>query len=50
VLPFTAATWLEAMLRDAGLGVEFHAFDGGHEIPEDILVALAGFLARRLAP
>jgi phospholipase/carboxylesterase len=48
VLPFTAATWLAALLRDAGLGVEFHAFDGGHEIPEDVLVALARFLALRL--
>jgi phospholipase/carboxylesterase len=50
ILPFTAATWLETLLREAGLTVEFHAFDGGHEIPQAVLVALARFLVGRLGP
>ncbi|MDX2008829.1 MAG: phospholipase [Myxococcaceae bacterium] len=50
VLPFLAATWLESLLREAGLSVDFHPFDGGHEIPEAVLVALARFLAARLMP
>jgi phospholipase/carboxylesterase len=48
VLPFTAATWLAQLLREAGLDVEFEAFEGGHEIPETVLRALARVLKDRL--
>lgn len=33
VLPFAAAEWLRDLLSEAGLSVEFHAFDGPHTIP-----------------
>lgn len=49
VLPFQAARWLESLLREAGLEIEFSAFDGGHEIPLDALRGLAAFLKRTLA-
>jgi len=49
VLPFAAATWLNELLAQAGLAVDFHPFDGGHEIPESVLRALAEFLVKRLA-
>ncbi len=48
ILPFTAARALEALLTEQGLAVDFHAFDGGHEIPQPVLVALARFLVARL--
>jgi phospholipase/carboxylesterase len=48
VLPFEGARWLEAMLKEAGLAVDFHPFDGGHEIPLSVLRALAPFLKGRL--
>ncbi|MDP3237605.1 MAG: phospholipase [Myxococcales bacterium] len=49
VLPFSGAQSLEAMLTSAGLPVDFHAFDGGHEIPMEVLRGLARFLKARLA-
>jgi phospholipase/carboxylesterase len=48
VLPYQAATWLEQLLREAGLAVEFTPFDGGHEIPLPVLRGLAAFLTRVL--
>lgn len=49
VLSFDAARSLEALLRDAGLSVDFVAFDGGHGIPPEVLRALARFLGDRLS-
>lgn len=49
VLPFSAAEGLERMLSTAGMSVDFHAFDGGHEIPREVLRGLARFLKARLA-
>ncbi|MBL8919099.1 MAG: phospholipase [Myxococcaceae bacterium] len=48
VLPFEGARWLETLLREAGLQVDFHAFGGGHEIPLAVLRGLASFLRQRL--
>lgn len=48
VLPYLAAQWLNALLTEAGLAVDFQSFDGGHEIPERVLEALASFLVTRL--
>lgn len=48
VLPFAAARWLEQLLVEAGLGVNFIEFDGGHEIPLEVLRGLAAFLKRTL--
>lgn len=48
LLPFAAAGWLEALLREAGLEVDFHGFEGGHELPRSVLVALARYLKARL--
>jgi len=45
VLPFSGAERIAATLSGAGYDVAFHPFDGGHEIPPDILnAALARFL------
>lgn len=49
VLPFAAARWLEELMVGAGLRVDFTAFDGGHEIPLEVLRGLAAFLKRTLA-
>jgi len=48
VLPFDLAERLHADLVAAGLAVTFIPFDGGHEIPEQVVTALGGFLARTL--
>ena len=46
ILPFDLAERLHAELLAAGLAVTFLPFDGGHEIPEEVVRALGEFLAR----
>jgi phospholipase/carboxylesterase len=48
LLSFEAAERLRDRLRAAELDVEWHAFDGGHEIPPPVLSALGAFLRRVL--
>ncbi len=48
VLPYFAAEALGRLLDEGGLKRTFLPFDGGHEIPEAALDALAAFLAARL--
>lgn len=49
ILPFVGAERLRDELTKAGLRVEWHAFRGGHEIPESVLTALSPFLQTVLA-
>jgi phospholipase/carboxylesterase len=44
LLSFGAAERLRDHLRDAGLDVAWHEFDGGHEIPPEVLAELSAFL------
>jgi phospholipase/carboxylesterase len=46
VLPFDLAERLHGELVTTGLAVTFVPFDGGHEIPEEVVTALGEFLAR----
>jgi phospholipase/carboxylesterase len=46
ILPYDLAERLHADLVAAGLVVTFVPFDGGHEIPEEVVVALGAFLAQ----
>jgi phospholipase/carboxylesterase len=48
VLPFTIADRFRTKLQSAGLAVTWVPFDGDHEIPAEVVVALNEFL-RRLA-
>lgn len=48
ILPFDLAEHLHRDLVAAGLAVTFVAFDGGHQIPEEVVSALGVFLARTL--
>jgi phospholipase/carboxylesterase len=45
ILPFAAADRLQQALRRAGLRVTWYPFEGGHEIPADVVTALNQFLA-----
>jgi phospholipase/carboxylesterase len=45
-LPFDAADRLRQKLATAGLQVTWCPFDGGHEIPATVVIALNEFLAR----
>ena len=45
-LPFAVAARLERRLREAGLVVTWVPFDGGHEMPAEVVTALNGFLGR----
>jgi phospholipase/carboxylesterase len=45
ILPFAAAERFQRELSDAGLVVTWVPFDGGHEIPGEVVVALNKFLA-----
>jgi phospholipase/carboxylesterase len=45
MLPFDQAHRLQQAMRDAGLRVTWFPFDGGHEMPAEVVVALNGFLA-----
>jgi phospholipase/carboxylesterase len=49
ILPYLMAERLRDELTAARLDVEWHGFDGGHEIPEPILAQLSGFITRVLA-
>jgi phospholipase/carboxylesterase len=45
ILPFDGALALQQLLTDAGLVVDFFAFDGGHGIDGDALQAIADFVS-----
>jgi phospholipase/carboxylesterase len=47
LLPFAIAETLRDKLVHAGASVEWHPFDGVHEIPPRVLDGLAAFLAQR---
>jgi len=47
VLPFLGANWLAEVLKDSGVELELLTFDGGHQIPWDVLEATAAFLKQR---
>jgi phospholipase/carboxylesterase len=49
LLPFGAAERLRGELTAAGLEVDWHPFDGAHEIPPQVLRALDAFLRDLLA-
>ncbi len=49
ILPFDLAEELRAELASAGLPVTFVAFEGGHAIPAEVVVALGTFL-QKLVP
>lgn len=44
ILPFVAAGWLKDLLTHAGADVDFIPFDGGHEIPFEVMSRLSAFL------
>jgi len=46
ILPFDAAVRLQEAMRIAGLQVTWCPFDGGHEMPADVVAALNTFLAQ----
>ena len=48
ILPYVMAERLRDELMRAGLDVEWHRFQGGHEIPPPVLAGLNGFLTRVL--
>ncbi len=45
VLPFAASERMQREIAAAGGRVTWHPFDGRHEIPEDVVIALNEFLA-----
>ena len=47
VLPFAIATRLEQRMREAWLVVTWVPFEGGHEMPAEVVTALNQFLTRR---
>jgi phospholipase/carboxylesterase len=49
ILPFAAAERFQRELADAGLAVTWVPFDGGHEVPAQVVAALNAFLAPVLA-
>ncbi len=48
LLPFSIAERLRDALQDAGLPVSWIPFEGGHEIPPQVLAALGEFFAEHL--
>jgi phospholipase/carboxylesterase len=48
LLPYVGAERLRDVLSQAGLAVDWHPFQGGHEIPESILQRLGVFLTKVL--
>lgn len=44
IIPFPLAGMLRDQLNQAGIGVDFGSFPGGHEIPEEVLGRLTAFL------
>lgn len=49
IAPVAAAERMRDVMRQAGMNVSWHEFDGGHEIPPQLLVALSSFLREILA-
>ena len=49
ILRFSEAQALQAMLVAGGANVDFIAFDGGHEIPPQVIARMADLLKRLLA-
>jgi phospholipase/carboxylesterase len=49
VLPFAGGEYLRDLLRDAGLLVDFIAWNGGHGVPDGVLQRLGPFLTARAA-
>ncbi|MBI1345491.1 phospholipase [bacterium] len=47
VLPFLAGNWLAEVLNDSGVSLEALDFNGGHQIPFEVLEATAAFLLKR---
>jgi phospholipase/carboxylesterase len=45
-LSFTVADRMHRKMTDAGIVVTWFPFDGGHEIPAEVVTALNQFLAR----
>lgn len=46
LLPYAAAGWLQALLAQGGLDVQFESHNGGHDLgPPDMLNKLGKFLA-----
>lgn len=45
VLPFDATVRLQQAMRDAGLRVTWFPFDGGHDMPAEVVTALNAFFA-----
>jgi len=48
ILPHIGAERLRDALTQSGLAVEWHSFQGGHEIPETVLRRLGPFITKRL--
>jgi len=46
ILPFDASDRLGQAMRDAGLRVSWCPFDGGHDVPAEVVSALNAFLAQ----
>jgi phospholipase/carboxylesterase len=49
ILPYVMAERLRDELIAAGLTVQWHGFQGGHEIPEPVLSRLSGFTTKVLS-
>jgi phospholipase/carboxylesterase len=49
ILPYVGAERLRDSLSKSGLGVEWHHFRGGHEIPEPVVKRLGVFLTKVLS-
>lgn len=49
ILPHSGAERLRDTLNQTGLPVEWHSFQGGHEIPEPVLQRLGFFITKRLS-
>ena len=46
VLEFARMERFQARLRDAGLNVTWFPFEGGHDLPDEVIAAMNAFLAR----
>ena len=49
ILPYVMAERLRDELMAVGMTMNWHSFQGGHEIPEPVLTRLSGFIAQVLA-
>ena len=50
ILPFDASVRLQQAMRDAGLRVTWFPFDGGHEMPAEVVTALNSVPRPALSP